>query len=355
MLNIGIIGCGKIADQHAYNIQRTGKGNILAVCDSEPLMAEQFADRFLVKNIYTDIEEMLSSNNFDAIHITTPPSSHLFLAKKCIKAGTHVYVEKPFTVNYSEAEELLYFAKLHERIVTVGHNLQFSHAALNLRRLVKEGFLGGDPIHMESYYCYDLSVPKYAMAILGDSNHWVRKLPGKLLHNLISHGICKIAEYLSDQDPEVQVIGFPSKTMLSINESGIKDEIRVSIKSSDGMTAYFTCSTQLKPALRAFRIYGPLNSIYIDEDQQAIFKLYGKRYKSYLNQFYPPFIYAKQSIANAVRNVKYFLLNEFYSDHGMKNLINEFYISIEANSNPPIPYPEILLVTKIMDQIFQKI
>ena len=48
---------------------------------------------------------------------------------------------------------------------------------------------------MESYYCYDLSEPGYATALLGDQQHWVRRLPGKLLHNIISHGVARIAEF----------------------------------------------------------------------------------------------------------------------------------------------------------------
>ena len=58
-----------------------------------------------------------------------------------------------------------------------------------MRALVGRGYLGGAPVHMESYYCYDLTQPGYARALLGDKQHWVRRLPGKLLQNIISHGI----------------------------------------------------------------------------------------------------------------------------------------------------------------------
>ena len=70
----------------------------------------------------------------------------------------------------------------------MGHNYQFSHAARRMRALVQSGYLGGAPVHMESYYGYDLGDPSYARALLGDKHHWVRRLPGKLLHNIISHG-----------------------------------------------------------------------------------------------------------------------------------------------------------------------
>ena len=102
----------------------------------------------------------------DVVHITTPPESHLPIAKLCLNLGCHVYVEKPFTLNLPEAEELISLAEQKGRKVTVGHNLQFSPVARRMRRLVREGGLGGAPLHMESYYCYNLANPEYAKVVL---------------------------------------------------------------------------------------------------------------------------------------------------------------------------------------------
>ncbi|MGB8523710.1 MAG: Gfo/Idh/MocA family oxidoreductase, partial [Candidatus Acidiferrales bacterium] len=60
MLKIAIVGCGKIADSHASQIQRISGCEIVAVCDREPLMATQLADRFPVKQCFTDLTELLS-------------------------------------------------------------------------------------------------------------------------------------------------------------------------------------------------------------------------------------------------------------------------------------------------------
>ena len=59
MIRVGIIGCGKIADQHAANIQRIHGCKIVGVCDSEELMAEQLADRFNVAHHFNDVNELL--------------------------------------------------------------------------------------------------------------------------------------------------------------------------------------------------------------------------------------------------------------------------------------------------------
>ena len=84
---------------------------------------------------------------------------------------------------------------------------------------------------MESYYCYELAKSGYAGAILGDNNHWVRRLPGKLLHNIISHGIARIAEFLPGDSPRVIVHGFASPLLQSMGETEIVDELRVIIST----------------------------------------------------------------------------------------------------------------------------
>ena len=70
---------------------------------------------------------------------------------------------------------------------------------LEMRRVVKEGFLGGRPIHLESYWSYDFGDTNYVGPVLGNRDHWVRQLPGQLFHNIISHGIAKLAEFLDDE------------------------------------------------------------------------------------------------------------------------------------------------------------
>ena len=134
----------------------------------------------------------------------------LALRKLCLESGCHVYVEKPFTLYEADARALIDLATAKELKITAGHDDQFSHVARRMRALIQEGFLGGSPVHMESYYCYELGNSAYANALLGDKSHWARRLPGKLLHNIISHGIARIAEHLTTDHPQVTVHGFIS-------------------------------------------------------------------------------------------------------------------------------------------------
>jgi predicted dehydrogenase len=264
-------------------------------------------------------------------------------------------VEKPFTLNLVEAQALVRLAESRGLKLTAGHDDQFSHAARRLRRLVQEGYLGGPPFHMESYYCYDLGYGAYAKALLADRNHWVRQLPGQLLHNIISHGIARIAEYLQSENPEVVALGFVSPRLRALGERELIDELRVIISEEQRTTAYFTFSSQMRPSLHEFRVYGARNGLMLDHDKQTLIRLRGQKYTSYAEHFIPPIGFAGQYLGNWLHNLRLFLARDFHMKSGMKYLIEQFYRSIIENRPPPIPYREILLTTRIMDSIFQQL
>jgi len=239
--------------------------------------------------------------------------------------------------------------------VTVGHDDQFSHVARRLRKLVESGYLGGSPVHLESYYCYDLSDPAYARALLGDKQHWVRRLPGKLLHNIISHGIARIAEFLHDAPVQVTTVGFVSPPLQRLGEEEIIDELRVILRQENGPTAYFTFSSQMRPSVHQFRIFGPRNGVFLDQDQETLILLRGGRFKSYVERFYPQVLYARQYLGAMAGNVRKFLVRDFHMKSGMKFLIESFYRSIREGAPLPITPREILTTARVMEEIFQQL
>ena len=355
MLKVAIVGCGKIADSHASQVLRIGGCEIVGVCDREPLMARQLYERFPVKSHFGNLQELLREARPDVVHITTPPESHFSIAKLCLESGCHVYVEKPFTLYEADARALIDLAVAKNLKITAGHDDQFSHVARRMRALIQGGFLGGTPVHMESYYCYELGNSAYANALLGDKSHWVRRLPGKLLQNIISHGIARIAEYMTTDSPRVIVQGFISSRLREMGETEIIDELRVIISEDGGPTAYFTFSSQMRPSLHQFRIYGPKNGLILDQDQETLVRLRGTTLKSYLEKFGAPLIFAKQYCGNVVVNLGTFMKKDFHMKSGMKHLIEKFYRSIELDLPLPIPYREILLTARIMDEVFTQL
>jgi predicted dehydrogenase len=355
MLKVAIIGCGKIADAHASQILRIKGCEIVAVCDREPLMARQLCERFSIKRYFGNLTELLSEARPDVVQVATPPETHFDIARSCLQTGRHVYVEKPFTLDAEQAHVLVALANENNLKLTAGHDGQFSPMTRRMRNLVRSGYLGGPPVHMESYFCYELGDNAYARALFDDKQHWIRKLPGKLLHNIISHGIAPIAEFLTTDSPTVIALGFASPLLKRMGETEIVDELRVIITEEDRCSAYFTFSSQMRPSLHRFCIYGPKNALALDQDHEILIKLRGARYKSYLENFIPPVVFAQQHLGNMAANIKAFLARDLHERSGMKYLIESFYRSITEGTPVPIPYREILLTATIMDLIFDQV
>jgi predicted dehydrogenase len=355
MLRIAIVGCGKIADQHVQAVHRIPACQIVSLCDQELLMAGQLGERFGISSCFSDLARMLEETSPDAVHITTPPQGHYSLAKACLEAGAHVYLEKPFTVTADEAESLIRLADSRGLKITAGHNYQFTLEMLEMRRLVKEGYLGGKPAHLESHYAYDLDDLSYVRPILGNRQHWVRQLPGRLLHNVISHGIARLAEFLDDDLSEIVARAHQSVKLQMLHGEEVLDELRVMIRDGSGTTAFFCFSTQIKPGLNQFRICGPRNSIVVDQSSGSVIQNKKRTNKSYLAYFVPPLLNAREHLWNAGRNIADFAGRKLYQDSGMTELIRQFYQSISLETAPPIPYRQIVLTARIMDEIFAQI
>ena len=355
MLRIALIGCGKISDQHLQAILRLTDCQVVALCDRELLMARQLGERFCVDRCFSDAAEMLSQTKPDVVHITTPPQSHFSLGRLCLEAGAHVYMEKPFTVTAEEAEEIIHLAERRGLKVTAGHNLQFTSEMLEMRRLIQDGFLGGKPVHLESHFSYGLGDTTYVGPLLGNRNHWVRKLPGQLFHNIVSHGLAKLAEHLEDEIVEVRASAHQSEQLRGLGGEEVLDELRVLLRTTSGMTAFFCFSTQLKPGLNLLRICGPKNSLVVDHVSGTVIRQPSRSDKSYLTYFLPPLRAARQHFGHAVRNIIQFLRRQLYQDYGMKELIGRFYASIREGSPLPISYREILVTARIMDEVFAQV
>jgi predicted dehydrogenase len=357
MIRVAIVGCGKMADQHASQIRKLSTATLVAACDLEPMMAEQLAERFEIPAWFTDVEEMLASARPDVVHVTTPPESHLSTGRKCIQAGASAYIEKPFTLNTAEAIELIELAVRHGVKVTAGHNGQFTHAMNQMRCLVGEGFLGGRVVHMESLYCYDLGDPAYAKALLGDRDHWARKLPGSLLQNIMSHGVSRIAELMKGDDIVVTAQAFSSPFLQEIGQGDIMDELRLIVRDEYATTAHFTFSSQISPTQHQFRVYGRKRSLVVDDDHQVVLRFDNNEYKSYMRFFVPPVVFALQYIGNLARNLAKFARNDFHlpNEAGLFTLISSFYKSVAEGAPLPISYREIILTSRIMDAAFEQI
>jgi predicted dehydrogenase len=223
-----------------------------------------------------------------------------------------------------------------------------------MRRLAEQGFLGGKPVHLESYWSYDLGDLSYVGPVLGNRSHWVRQLPGQLFHNIISHGIAKLAEFLDDELIELVATAHQSPHLQLLGAGEVLDELRVLIRDGKGTTAFFCFSTQIK-GINQLRLYGPGGSMVADIIAGSIVRRSSRSYKSYLTYFIPSLKEAGEHLRNSGSNLINFIRRQLYQDFGMKELIDRLYQSVRGQAPIPIPYREIILTARIMDEIFAQI
>src|SRR5262249_29670169 len=263
-------------------------------------------------------------------------------------------LEKPFTITAREAQSLIDLAENRGLKITVGHNYLFTLEMLEMRRLIKAGFLSGRPVHLESYWSYDLGDTSYVGPMLGNRNHWVRQLPGQLFHNIISHGIAKLAEFLDDELTEILATAHQSEQLRSLSAQEVMDELRVLMRDKEGTTAMFCFSTQVK-GLNQLRVYGPAGALSADIITGTLVRPGTRSYKSYLTYFVPPLKTPREYFRNTVLNIRKCRRRGLYQEFGMRELIRRFYDSGRNGAPLPIPYREILLTARIMDRVFAQI
>jgi predicted dehydrogenase len=348
MLNIGIVGCGKIADGHIEEIQKLGVARVTAVCDLEPILAEQLAVRYSVPNWYADFDRMLSEHQLDAIHIATPPRSHLELARKSAEAGCHVFLEKPLALNAADGRRLIECFERTGRKMTINYWYDFESPALALKDLVSSGELG-EPVHIESYYGYDLA-DGFGRAVLSDDRHWIHQLPGKLFQNILDHAVNKITPFLPGEPLEIIARAYRRRPANHDGADDLLDELRVMIFCG-GVSAYLTFCSHARPVGHFMRVYGTKNTAHVDFVFRTLMLENRQTVPSALGRLLPPFQSTWQSLRQATHNAREFAGSRFHYFAGLNRLLTLFYESILLDAPVPIPYAEILRVSEILDEI----
>jgi predicted dehydrogenase len=344
MIKIGLIGCGQIADAHFQQIARIPTAEVVAVCDLEPLLARQAAERFNVPKQFLDVEAMLSDCDLDVVHVTTPVHTHAPIAKLALDAGKHVYVEKPFSVDAAEARDVLDTARRNNRLVCVGHDQLFDPVWVEALEIVDSGQLGKFQ-HVDSWLGYPISGP-FGKLVTADPDHWVRRLPGGLFQNTISHPLYRITELLDTPIPRVDAAWFSK-----IPEIPFPTELRVQLRGKS-VTGNLIFTSTSKPSHRMVRIHGSEAGIEVDLNSQLIRFDKANRFPGALGKLESAWRQRSEAAGNFRKTIKRFLKGKIHYFEGMKELFDRFYKAVESNGEPPVAFDEIESFTALMDRIF---
>ena len=326
-------------------------GAVVACCDLEPLMAEQLAGRYAIPRFYGRLEELLERERPDVVHVTTPPSSHLPIARAAIDAGCHVYVEKPLTVDAASARALVAHAEAAGRKLTTGWSYLFDPPALAMRELVASGALG-EPVHVESFFGYHLD--GQFGTLIGDPTHWIHRLPGRLVHNNVDHLLYKILEFVDDDAPRVSALAQVRRPRAGDARDLVHDELRVLV-AGERTTAACTFSSHARPVGNFVRVYGTRNTLHVDYVARTVTLDAAPRLPSAVGRLLPPFDQALRLLRAGAKNAAAFARSDFHYFSGLQRLIRLFYRAILDDGPPPIPHRDLLRVAAMTDDIIRQI
>ena len=125
MLKAGVLGAGHLGKIHLKLLNQSEEYELIGFYDANRKNAEKVASEFGYK-MFDDLDELIAEA--DMIDVVTPTLSHFEVAKKVISAGKHLFIEKPITNTYEEAQELITLAEKHKVKGQVGHVERFNPA-----------------------------------------------------------------------------------------------------------------------------------------------------------------------------------------------------------------------------------
>src|ERR1700733_710324 len=216
IVKFGVVGYGYWGPNVVRNLDQFDGSEVVAVCDKSPTARKRIHKTYPHIKVVADTAELMSSTEIDAVAIVTPVWTHYELTKAALENGKHVFVEKPFTSDSGQAEELINLAAKKNLQIMVDHTFLFTGAVKKIGQLLEEGTLG-------KIYYYDST-----RVNLGLFQHDVNVIWDLAPHDLsiIDHLIKETPEAVSatgqthlngHEDVAFITVYFPNKIIAHIN------------------------------------------------------------------------------------------------------------------------------------------
>ena len=142
-LRIGFAGLGAMGVSHVSSIQKLcgAQAEVAALCARNKLNLRRALEIAPRARVFSDEAELIQSP-LDAVFIATPNFTHVTLALETLKAGKHLFLEKPCGITREECQRLLRAAEKTDRVVMIGHELRYSPYFQRIKQLVDAGDIG---------------------------------------------------------------------------------------------------------------------------------------------------------------------------------------------------------------------
>lgn len=142
MIQVGIIGLGRITDVHFPAYANSTRARIYGVCDTNGDLAEQRKKEWHATVAYTDYRDLLADPKIDAVEIITPHGLHDQMVCDAAAAGKHIAVQKPMTISLKSATRMIEAARKHTVLLKVTDNYAFYPPIVMAKKLIDDGAIG---------------------------------------------------------------------------------------------------------------------------------------------------------------------------------------------------------------------
>jgi predicted dehydrogenase len=188
-MKIGIVGSGMISGHHLAAASRWPGAEVVGIVDRDISRARAQAAKHSINRTFDNLPDLLALGP-DVVHILTPPDSHATLAMEALRAGAHVFVEKPMAMSEQECIAMAAAAARAGREICVGHCWLFTPPMLQARELIESG-TAGDVLQASASFNFDVR----RNASFGQG-HWAAQLPGGLAEDLAVHPLAVLSRLL---------------------------------------------------------------------------------------------------------------------------------------------------------------
>jgi predicted dehydrogenase len=244
ILKFGVVGYGYWGPNVVRNLSNLDNADVLSVCDMSASARKRVHKAHPQIGVTADPAEVMASSEIDAVAVVTPVWTHYELAKSALENGKHVFVEKPFTSNTAQAEELIELAARKNLKIMVDHTFLFTGAVRKMRQLLDEDALG-------KLYYYDST-----RVNLGLFQHDIN-----VVWDLAPHDL-SIMDYLIHQRPEAIVATGQSHL------NGLEDVAYITVYFPDKVIAHINVNW-LSPVKVRTTLIGGEKKMLVWNDQAA--------------------------------------------------------------------------------------
>lgn len=214
-IKIGIIGTGSISKEHIQGYLKNPNVELYAFCDLNEERVKMMAEKYDVKNVFTDMNEMLKLEELDAVSVCTWNSAHAPCTIAALNAGKHVLCEKPMSVSAEDAKSMKEAAEKNGKLLMIGFVRRYGNDCEILKEFIETDYFG------DIYYAKATYLRR-----LGNPGGWFGEKAYSGGGPLIDLGVhvIDLVKYLLGNPKPVSVYGATFKKLN--NRNNIKGKVR---------------------------------------------------------------------------------------------------------------------------------